>query len=263
MKILTIFAHPDDETMFAGGIIALLNRGGAQTHFLCATRGEGGELGEPAVSTRVDIHRARERELERAIEALGGGSLSFLGFQDPQIGDNEQLFPYTDDFKGLVDKIRSHIQQFEFEAVFTHGTNGEYGHPGHILTNKAVRAALKGIRNGAPLVYSFCADFPGHPRPRHANPDDPAHIILDITPVMGQKISAAYCHRSQHALFLRRRSRRAGYRLTVPEILLNVESLHRVHPPVISEPRDKIIQLLKPWRSKIYQTVRKLEGLSQ
>ena len=83
MKTLIIFTHPDDETMFAGGTIALLNRIGAQIHFLCATRGEGGELGEPAVSTRENIDRAREKELRCAIKALGGGVISFLGYQDP------------------------------------------------------------------------------------------------------------------------------------------------------------------------------------
>jgi len=49
VNVLAFFAHPDDETMLAGGILALLSRGGAQVHYLCATRGEGGEVGEPPV----------------------------------------------------------------------------------------------------------------------------------------------------------------------------------------------------------------------
>ena len=44
-KILTIIAHPDDETMLSGGTLALLARAGAEVHYLCATRGEGGEVG--------------------------------------------------------------------------------------------------------------------------------------------------------------------------------------------------------------------------
>ncbi len=248
MKILTIFAHPDDETIFSGGTMVLLNRAGAQIHFLCATRGEGGELGEPAVSSRKDIHIYRERELIQAIEALGGGSLSFLGYLDPLIGESDQLYPYTENFDGLAGKITRGIQEIQPDAIITHGSNGEYGHPGHILTNMAVRAAVEQLEKDAPLLYTFSAIFPDHPRTRQANSADPAHLILDVSSAMAQKARAAYCHISQHALFLRRGSKQAGYRLTIPEILLSVESFHRVHPPLKGEPQDEFIQILSPWR---------------
>lgn len=252
MNILTIFAHPDDETMFTGGTLALMAGAGADMHYLCATRGEGGELGEPPVCTRQEIGLYRERELTCAIKALGGGSLSFLGHIDPTIDDQGELFPYTDDFEGLVAQITRYIQSIQPTAVLTHGVNGEYGHPGHILTHRAVREAIEGLGKNAPLLYIFCADFPGHPRPRHANKDHPAHIVLDVTPALGEKTRAAYCHRSQHALFVRRRSQSAGYQLTVPEILLNVESLHRAYPLTDGTPDDEITRLLKPWAKPVF-----------
>jgi len=247
MNILIIFAHPDDETMFAGGTLALLARAGAQIHYLCATRGEGGELGEPPVCTRQEIGTYRECELACAVEALGGGTLAFLGYNDPVIGKQEELYPYTEDFEGLVTQIVQQIQKLNPDAVITHGTNGEYGHPGHILTHEAVHKAIEKLGKDAPLLYTFCADFPGHPRPRHANPDNLAHIVLDITAVMAQKARAAYCHRSQNALFVRRESERTGYRLTVPEILLNVESLHQVSLSENGRLEDSLARLLQPW----------------
>jgi len=247
MNILTIFAHPDDETMLTGGTLALLARAGADIHYICATRGEGGELGEPPVCTRGEIGAYREQELARAIQALGGSSLSFLEHTDPLVGQNEELFSYTDDFDGLVTQITKTIQVHNPTAIITHGTNGEYGHPGHIQTHQAVRAAVEDLGNTAPLLYTFCADYPRHPRPRHANPDNPAHIIVNITTALIQKTQAAYCHRSQHALFTRRSSARAGYRLTIPEILLKVESLHRVYPQVNGKPEDAVLEMLVPW----------------
>lgn len=252
MKILTIFAHPDDETMFTGGTLALLANAGAAMHYLCATRGEGGELGEPPVSSRQEIAKYREQELACAVKALGGGSLSFLDYVDPLIGGQEELYPYTEDFEELVGRISRYILATQPTAVLTHGANGEYGHPGHILTHKAVRSAIENLGSRAPMLYIFCADFPGHPRPRHANKDHPAHLILDITAVMVQKTRAAYCHRSQHALFVRRASQSAGYRLTVPEILLNVESLHRAYPPANGCPDDEMIHIMKPWTRLAY-----------
>jgi N-acetylglucosamine malate deacetylase 2 len=250
MKILTIFAHPDDETMLTGGTLALLNWAGADMYYLCATRGEGGELGEPPVCTRDEIGIFRARELARAVEALGGGQLYFLDHIDPLVGENEELYPYTADFAGLTTQIIDHIQKIQPTAIITHGINGEYGHPGHIMTHQAVQAAVTHLGAAAPLFYIFCADFPDHPRPRHANQDNPAHFIVDVATMMDQKIRAAYAHRSQHALFARRSSQRAGYRLTIPEIIYNVESLHRVFPNINGQADDEIIRLLKPWEKK-------------
>ena len=209
--------------------MALLTGVGVDIHYLCATRGEGGERGEPPVCSRDKIGFVRQRELTCAIQALGGGTLSFLGYIDPIIGENQELYPYASDQNDLASRIRDHIETICPDVILTHGSNGEYGHPGHILTHKGVCQAVKDLGRSSPLLYTFCATFLNHPRPRHANPDDPAHIIVDVTPAIGQKIRAAYCHRSQHALFLRRRSLLTGYRLTIPEILLNIESFHRTN----------------------------------
>ncbi len=247
MKILTIFAHPDDETMFAGGILALLARGGARMFYLAATRGEGGEAGEPPVSPREQLGIYRERELACAIQALGGGDLAFLDFVDPLIGEAQELYPYTEDIEGLVAAIQAHIQDICPNFVITHGANGEYGHPGHILTHNAVCRAIQNLGQEAPCLYSFSATYPNHPRPRHANEADIAHLVLDIAPALDSKIRAAYCHRSQNALFTRRYSQQAGYPLTIPEILLKVESLHRVYPPLNGPIQDELARSLAPW----------------
>jgi len=248
MRILTIITHPDDETMLTGGALALLRKTGADIFYLCATRGEGGELGEPPVCVRREIGRLRESELQKAVEALGGGHIEFMDYIDPLVGVDEKLYPFTNEVDGLIKKLRNYIDQINPDAVITHGVNGEYGHPGHILTHSAVRSTVESLGEDGPLLYTFCADFPNHPRTRHANPDNPAHIILDVSSVMDQKIKAAYSHRSQNALFVRRRSKKAGYMFTVPEILLPVESLHRVLPTTDGLPDDQLIQALKPWR---------------
>ncbi len=248
MKILTIFSHPDDETMLSGGTLALLARAGAKMFYLCATRGEGGELGEPPVCARDQIGTYRERELVCAVQALGGGQLDFMDYVDPLVSENGDLHAYAADSEGLAAQIFAHIQAVQPAAIITHGTNGEYGHPGHIQTNRAVTAAVQQLGSQAPYLYYFCADFPNHPRPRHANPDDPAHLVLDVTPALAQKAQGAYCHRSQNALFVRRTSARLGYRVTVPEILLPIESLHRAYPPVTGQlGDDALANLLQPY----------------
>jgi len=246
-RILTIIAHPDDETMLSGGALALLARAGAEVHYLCATRGEGGEVGEPPISTREELGAAREHEMRCAVQTLGGAGVEFLDYIDPLVGENDELHSYTDDFDQLVDHIIKHIQRLGPKIVITHGSSGEYGHPAHILTHYAIRKAIEKLGGQAPMLYTFSAAFPAHPRPRLTNEDDPAHILLDISPAFRQKADAALCHKSQHALFVRRSSIRAGRQLTVPEVIMDMEGLHRVHPPVNGKPDDLVIELLRPW----------------
>ncbi len=252
MNILAYFAHPDDETMLIGGTLALLAKNGAQVHYLSATRGEGGETGEPPMCTREELGGLREQEMVCAVQALGGRSLTFLDYVDPTVGEGDQLYAYEANLTMLAGQVASSIRQFECEAVITHGSNGEYGHPAHQLTHIAARIAVESFLAGEPLrppilLYTAAAIFPGHPRPRLANQDDQAHFVIDITPALEQKTRAALCHRTQHALFVRRPSQEAGRSMSVPEVILNVESLRRVLPPAEKQPKDPLSEILKPY----------------
>ena len=248
MKILVFVAHPDDETIFTGGTLILLARVGFQVHYLVATRGEGGEMGEPQLCERDDLGQLREKEMRCALRALGGTSVSFLNYVDPIVGADDQLFSYTDDVDRLTQQLVEHIQALGPAAFISHGSNGEYGHPAHRVSNNAARQAIEALGDVAPLFYTFSATFNDHPRPRLVNNNDTAHIILDISSAHNQKTQAALCHRTQNALFVRRSSKRAGRPLTVSEVLADVESMHRVYPPVNNGAVDDFIaRALKPW----------------
>lgn len=244
MNILAVFAHPDDETMLCGGTLALLAMQGAHVHFLCATRGEGGDTGEPSLSSREDLGKVREAEMRCAAEALGCAGLEFLDYIDPTVGEGDQLFAFSDDLQKVASQIVDSIQSHSIQAVITHGSSGEYGHPAHRLVHQAVRLAFSILGEDAPLLYTVQASFADHPKPRLMNKDDPADFIIDIHPVLERKIQAALCHRTQHALFIRRASIQAGHPLTVPEVIISIESLHRAHPPVNGRLDDELARLL-------------------
>ncbi len=250
LNILAFFAHPDDETMLSGGVLALLARLGAQVHLLCATRGEGGEVGDPPVCTPEELGRVREAELVCAARALGARSLTFLDYVDPRVGPNEELFPYAAGLTELAGQVAAALRQFEVRAVLTHGANGEYGHPAHVLTHQAARLAVESFEQEgrpAPLLYTVAASFPEHPRPRLTNVDDPADLALDIRPALEEKTRAALCHRTQHDLFVRWQSQEQGRRFSVPEVIIPVEGLRRVYPPSGGAPQDELAALLRPY----------------
>jgi LmbE family N-acetylglucosaminyl deacetylase len=109
------------------------------------------------------------------------------------------------------------------------------------LAAVAAQPAERGL-----ALYSFGASFPEHPYPRLANADDPADLVVDVTPVLARKIAASLCHRSQHALFVRRRSQEAGRPLGVEEVVSaeTREGVRRQWPAGPPGPGDRLARWL-------------------
>jgi LmbE family N-acetylglucosaminyl deacetylase len=237
-SVLMVGAHPDDETMLTGGILALLSANDVCVHILCATRGEGGELGEPPVCERVNLGAVREQELYCAADQLGATSVYLLDYVDPLVGPEEELYPFEADFDTLVGEIRRVIRQVEAEVVLAHGTDGEYGHPAHRLVHEAVKAAVE-QEDGGVLFYSFAAKVPGI-EDHILNDSNPAHLAVDIQPWVDAKAAAARCHVSQHALFARHHPDE-----TFEQLVRGIEAVHRHLPPFEGDvPHDAFADLL-------------------
>ncbi len=223
-----VVAHPDDETIFAGGTLAMLADEGFEVHIVSATRGEGGERGDPPLATREELGARRERELRCAAQALGAVAVHFLEYVDPTVGAEGQLFAYTEDLAGLSRRLARLLADLAPLLVITHGSNGEYGHPAHIVTHQGVLAAHRHLRGRGlePYLYTFSAAIPGCADPVF-NAADPADVVVDVTPWMRLKAAAAECHRTQHPLFFRYHPQ-ANH---VLDLLRTQEGFHRVHPP--------------------------------
>lgn len=225
MRILACFAHPDDETMLAGGLLALLASVNFEVHFMSCTRGEGGECGDPPICRQKDLGRFREKELKCAVENLGGHSLTFLDYKDPLVGLENELFSFTDNVDELAEKIDEYLTKHQIDTIITHGSNGEYGHPGHLSVFNAVK---KIVHNGKKNLYwySVQAFYEHSQKPHLLNKDDSADWVIDTSVVVDKKIKAAYCHQSQHALFLRRKSKELGRLVAIEEVINAHESYH-------------------------------------
>jgi len=247
MKILAFFAHPDDETMLSGGALAILAQSGIEVHYLIATRGEGGERGEPPQCEPEQLGELREREVACAVENLGGSSLANLGYPDPVVGPSQVLYPFTTDLARLAAQVTGQVKRVQADVLISHGTNGEYGHPAHLLCNKAARLAAASHKGHPFWLYTVAAAYPGHPKPRILNRSDPAHLVINVRTVLYRKIQAALCHKTQQALFIRRASIEAGRRLKVPEVILKEESLHRAYPAKGGAGGDPLEEFLSAW----------------
>ncbi|HEX6287861.1 MAG TPA: PIG-L deacetylase family protein [Herpetosiphonaceae bacterium] len=223
MQVLVVAAHPDDESAFCGGMIAKYASEGHAVSILLTTRGEGGETGEPPLCTRDALGSVREREARAAAAALGARDVYFLPFCDPLVGEDDTLHHIDatlEEFSAAIAEIMAGLRP---DVVLTHGSNGEYGHPQHIFTHHSVFAALRLLMPWRPAeVLTWSGAYADPEKPHHINRDDPADIVLDVTPWLPQKIAALDAHRTQHGLFFRKNPGK-----TIAELVGRKESFRR------------------------------------
>lgn len=220
--VLVISSHPDDETMMAGGTIAMHAAHGDDVYLLEVTRGEGGEAGDPPLVDQAGLGAYREGEVRRAAAALGVRDIFFLPYVDPNMEIDGEAARIDASLEELVAAIMPYVQRLAPDTVLTHGTDGEYGHPQHVFTNRAVRLALAAV--GRPVtLQTWNAMYEGAARPFMLNGSDHADLVVDVGPWMAQKLAAVRCHETQHAMFLRN-SKAAS----VEEMVPTVESFRTV-----------------------------------
>jgi LmbE family N-acetylglucosaminyl deacetylase len=201
--VLVIAAHPDDE-LFGAGYLAKLAAEGNDLYILCTTRGEGGEVGEPPVGPKSRLGEYRVVEMQGSARALGAKEVWFLDFVDPWMEIGGEALAIDADPATFCAALAEKIGALKPDIVITHGSNGEYGHPQHVYTHRAVLAALGTLAPWQPReILSWCANTGDAERDRVVNQDDPADIALDVSPWFDRKLAAANAHVSQHAMFLR------------------------------------------------------------
>src|SRR5262245_27422400 len=85
--LVAVFAHPDDESFLCGGALARHTALGWRVLLVCATRGEAGEISDPALATPETLPTVREAELRTATRVLGIEHTILLDYQDGTLWD--------------------------------------------------------------------------------------------------------------------------------------------------------------------------------
>jgi LmbE family N-acetylglucosaminyl deacetylase len=130
-----VLAHPDDESLGLGGILAKYAARGIETYLITATRGERGWFGAPDEYPGPSaLAKIREQELRAAAGVLGIRDVVLLDYMDGEVTQADQ--------SELVRQIAAHIRGIQPDVVVTFDHNGIYGHPDHIAVTRATTAAL-------------------------------------------------------------------------------------------------------------------------
>lgn len=173
--LLAVYAHPDDETIQAGGLLAREAARGRRVVVVTATRGERGEMiGMPDVEGTAAVPDIRERERRDALAALGVHEHLFLdelaGSSVDVVGvppDGGRAVRWTDsgmawvapgvagpapdasasaltsgDLAGQAAALAALIRGLRPSLVLCDEPGGAYGHPDHVRTHGITMAAI-------------------------------------------------------------------------------------------------------------------------
>ncbi len=148
VRVLGIFAHPDDETLCAGGTFAKYASAGADVRVVSLTKGGAGQIRDANAATRSTLTTVREQELAAAGAELGLSGTRCLDHRDGSLSslDGQLLVAIASELLNEVDP----------DVVITFGPDGFSGHPDHVAVGAAVTAACYEMRSTRPVRLFHC-----------------------------------------------------------------------------------------------------------
>src|SRR5579859_1968554 len=150
--LMAVHAHPDDECLSTGGVLARYGAAGVRTVLVTCTDGAVGEISDPALATPDNLVEVRSRELDESVRILGVSRLVKLGYRDSGMAgtpdnDNPASFQQAD-FESAVGRVVRLIREERPQVVVTYDENGGYGHPDHIRAHQVAVAAFAAAGDG-------------------------------------------------------------------------------------------------------------------
>ncbi|MCM0622282.1 PIG-L deacetylase family protein [Nocardioides bruguierae] len=194
-RVVAVLAHPDDEALAVGGMLARHAAAGDDVTVVTATWAPG---------------TVRARELACAVAALGVRRPPvLLGWADARVPESAPAAPrlLDLDLHEAAETLTSLLRATAPTRVLTHDALGNVtGHPDHVRTHEVTLAAVEAA--GLTSTEVLLATHPhgaaaslrallGERRSRHTVPDADAVLTLDVRPWLPAKVAAVLAHRSE------------------------------------------------------------------
>jgi LmbE family N-acetylglucosaminyl deacetylase len=142
VRLVGVFAHPDDDAYVLGGSL-LLHPGRVEPTLVFATSGEAGPIADGSSATRATLGAVREGEQRSFLEAVGhpDAAAHFLRHPDyrlPQVP-----------FERLVGQVEAVLAEVRPQLVVSFGPDGLTSHHDHIRAGEAAAEAFRRARAAA------------------------------------------------------------------------------------------------------------------
>lgn len=235
-RLLLVFAHPDDESVFAAGVACRTVAEGGTVAVCTATSGEHGRLGDPPVCSRERLGAVRQAELVEACRILGVATFRVLGYEDRALA----VAPADTIRRQFVEIIRAVRPQ----VVVTFDPNGTNLHPDHVAVSRFAGDAVSAASDSrwypelgeAHAVQRLAWTLPVRPWVvvRRGDPaaEPGADFAVDVSAFAQRKAAALMAHRSQHLTI-----DRVFFSKPDAERLLSVELFRQAFgPPLAARP---------------------------
>lgn len=203
--ITVVGAHPDDESLIAGGTLALAARASVRTGIVSLTRGELGPISDRALATPATLGEVRQAELNAAAAQLGVTWTACLRHPDGELAWVDRA--------SAVAQLARLLARRETSAVLTFGPDGVYGHPDHAAAGEIAAAACATLAidcyrsvwapNTVRALHHEAAarGLPtglwGLEPEAFGSWDAPDALTLDVCDVLDRKLAALRAHRTQ------------------------------------------------------------------
>lgn len=207
LKLLCVTAHPDDECVAFGGVLALMAERGVATSVVCMTDGQAAKNRGDAASAET-LGAMRREEFHNSCKVLGVTHHEILDYQDAELEFVE--------FAAAAGRLVECIRRLKPDVVLTFGSEGWHSsHKDHTVVSTLTTAAFHwswqetryphaGAPHQARRLFYATATFrlPNRPLALMA----PWTVTLDTSSTRERKAEALRQHVSQAPLIERNRA---------------------------------------------------------
>ncbi|TYK42830.1 PIG-L family deacetylase [Actinomadura decatromicini] len=220
--LMAVHAHPDDEVLGTGGLLARSAAEGIRTVLVTCTNGEQGDdsgglkPGDPGHDA-AGVAQRRLAELRESVGLLDITHLELLGYRDSGMvgwstNDDPRAFANIplDESAGRLAEL---MERYRPQVVVTYDENGGYGHPDHIQAHRIALAAAErtgipdklyytamprsGIRRMFEAATAAGVEIGFEPPDDFGTPDELVTSVLDVSAHVEAKRKALEAHASQ------------------------------------------------------------------
>jgi mycothiol S-conjugate amidase len=164
LTLLTVHAHPDDESSKGPATVARYHAEGVHTVLVTCTGGEEGDILNPAMDrpgVKERIGQIRREELDEAAAIIGYDEVVMLGYRDSGMPDSEanadpRCFARAP-LDEAVGRLVAVIRRTRPQVIVTYPQEQKgYPHPDHLRTNEISELAFDAA--GDPGRYAGTGD---------------------------------------------------------------------------------------------------------